>query len=789
MLPSSVRTHLAANHELSPQEPMKLLTSTLFSMLCLTAFAAAAQKPDVLPQKGDLPGFYPFPGTSLAPLVGGSNDCANAAANDAISGPGSFAVNTVGATTGVAPQPVGFSTIKNDVWFYWTATITGVARLETCNSVTVDTKAAAWASNNGTMCPSGTQLAYNDDACALQTRIQWDVTSGTTYFLQLGAFTEGVTYSGTFTLAILTPPTNDSCATPMAIAGNGPFAYDTLLATTGTQGQAEAACLSGGNTGIARDVWFLWTAGTTGAVGVSTCGGTLDTKVAVYPASGCPIAGTAIACNDDFCGAQARPNFSATAGTSYLIQLGADPTNGTTTGSGSFTIVDATPPANDNCTTPTSISGSGPFPYDNMNATTGAQGQTEAPCLSGGQTGIARDVWFLWTAGITGVAGVSTCGGTLDTKVAVYPAGGCPGAGTALACNDDYCGAQARPTFSAVAGTSYLIQLGADPTNATTAGSGSFMVVDTTPPTNDSCATPMIIGGAGPFMFDNTFATTGAEGQAEQLCLNAGTSMITKDLWYRWTPTLSGPVSVSTCNLLTVPPGTTQDSKIAIYAGSGCPVAAAIACNDDAACAASGLNATVMFTATCGQTYMIQVGQYSQTLTVSVAGAFAITESGTSCGPPATPFCFGDGTGLACPCGNSGTAGNGCASSVNAAGGRLTTSGQASISADTLALIGSGMPNSSALYFQGSATLGGGNGSPFGDGLRCAGGSVIRMGTKSNSAGASQYPVGADQPVSIRGLNSAGAFRVYQVWYRNAAVFCTPSTFNLTNGVSVTWGA
>jgi hypothetical protein len=29
--------------------------------------------------------------------------------------------------------------------------------------------------------------------------------------------------------------------------------------------------------------------------------------------------------------------------------------------------------------------------------------------------------------------------------------------------------------------------------------------------------------------------------------------------------------------------------------------------------------------------------------------------------------------------------------------------------------------------------------------------------------------------------------RSYQAWYRNAAAFCTPSTFNLTNGYSVTW--
>jgi hypothetical protein len=29
--------------------------------------------------------------------------------------------------------------------------------------------------------------------------------------------------------------------------------------------------------------------------------------------------------------------------------------------------------------------------------------------------------------------------------------------------------------------------------------------------------------------------------------------------------------------------------------------------------------------------------------------------------------------------------------------------------------------------------------------------------------------------------------RTYQLWYRNAAVFCTTSTFNLTNGIEVSW--
>ncbi len=150
-------------------------------------------------------------------------------------------------------------------------------------------------------------------------------------------------------------------------------------------------------------------------------------------------------------------------------------------------------------------------------------------------------------------------------------------------------------------------------------------------------------------------------------------------------------------------------------------------------------------------------------------------------------YCFGDGSGTACPCGNSGSFGRGCANSLNATGARLATTGSASVGSDTLSLVGDGMPNSSALYFQGSAQQSGGAGSAFGDGLRCAGGSVVRLGTKSNTAGTSSYPTVGDASVSVRGGVSAGDVRTYQVWYRNAAAFCTASTFNLTNGVQITW--
>ena len=164
---------------------------------------------------------------------------------------------------------------------------------------------------------------------------------------------------------------------------------------------------------------------------------------------------------------------------------------------------------------------------------------------------------------------------------------------------------------------------------------------------------------------------------------------------------------------------------------------------------------------------------YNGALRTRIARVHANSPYATYCSGPTIP----------CPCGNVGAAGNGCANSLNSAGARLAASGVASLANDTLALAASGMPNSSALYFQGTTQ----SATAFGDGVRCAAGSTIRLGAKTNAAGASSYPTPGDQPVSVRGAVATSGVRHYQVWYRNAALFCTPSTFNLTNGTSVNW--
>lgn len=151
-------------------------------------------------------------------------------------------------------------------------------------------------------------------------------------------------------------------------------------------------------------------------------------------------------------------------------------------------------------------------------------------------------------------------------------------------------------------------------------------------------------------------------------------------------------------------------------------------------------------------------------------------------------FCGNDGTGLACPCGNESTYGGGagCANSLGT-GGRLVLTGTPSVANDTLLLTGTGMPDGPALYFQGDVAIAGGAGVTFGDGLRCAGGTVVRLATRTNALGTSQVPSGGSSAISLLGGAASGHVRVFQVWYRDAATFCTPAVHDMTNAVRITW--
>lgn len=148
-------------------------------------------------------------------------------------------------------------------------------------------------------------------------------------------------------------------------------------------------------------------------------------------------------------------------------------------------------------------------------------------------------------------------------------------------------------------------------------------------------------------------------------------------------------------------------------------------------------------------------------------------------------FCFGDGSGASCPCGNVGANGHGCANSSGASGARMVGIGSSIAANGDLVLAVSDLPATiPGLFFQGEQNVNGGLGATFGDGLRCAGGPVVRLQVAiSDGSGNAQSSVDL---ASVGGV-LPGDSRTYQFWYRDPNGSPCNGEFNTTNGLALTW--
>jgi hypothetical protein len=94
------------------------------------------------------------------------------------------------------------------------------------------------------------------------------------------------------------------------------------------------------------------------------------------------------------------------------------------------------------------------------------------------------------------------------------------------------------------------------------------------------------------------------------------------------------------------------------------------------------------------------------------------------------------------------------------------------------------VPNQQALYFQGQQALNGGDGIFFGDGLRCAGGGVIRLEVAFADAFGECHTT---TDLIAKGGVQQGDTRYYQLWYRDPSTTVCGSGFNLSHGIEVTF--
>ena len=150
---------------------------------------------------------------------------------------------------------------------------------------------------------------------------------------------------------------------------------------------------------------------------------------------------------------------------------------------------------------------------------------------------------------------------------------------------------------------------------------------------------------------------------------------------------------------------------------------------------------------------------------------------------------------IACPCSNTPSGpGRGCDNSAATGGAVLFASGIAYLSMDSLVFTTNAeKPTASSIVMQGNALLP--NGLVFGQGVRCVGGTLKRLYTKTASGGSITAPLHGDLSVSARSaalgdVISAGQSRWYLVYYRDPNVLggCpSGSTFNATQTARIDW--
>jgi hypothetical protein len=467
-----------------------------------------------------------------------------------------------------------------NIWYCYTATCTGCATISLAGS-SFDTKLAVY---DGCGCyPSaGDLIKSNDDASGQQSEVTVGVKAGSQYLIEVGGFNASAKGPGILNISCnggISEPTNDDCDKAKEIGNVTDLPFSTACATFDGPGHFFTS----------PNLWYLYTAPSSGEVTVSLLGSEFDTALVVYDTGDCyPKQDDIIDENDDFGGfLQSQLTFQAVAGQQYLFEvLGY---NSDEAGDGVLNVSGEEPPPppvsnNNDCYEAMPIGEVTNLPFDTTDAT------LDGPhhCM------YSPNRWYCYTPSCTGEVTVSLAGSSFDTMLAVYDTCDCDDADdTLIECNDDTSESrQSEIVFDAVAGNQYLIEVGG---YGLETGLGLLTVICegvTPPPSKDDCDDAKAIGDVEDQPFDTTDATFDGPG----LC------MTSPNIWYCYTATCTGNVTVSLA-------GSSFDTMLAVYDGCECYPTSSdlIECNDDAG---AGYQSEVTFAAIAGDQYLIEVGGY-----------------------------------------------------------------------------------------------------------------------------------------------------------------------------------
>lgn len=558
-----------------------------------------------------------------------------------------------------------------------------------------------------------------------------------------------------------TVPYNDRCVDAITLAEE--LDFDTSTATP----DGASSC-----SGTGRDVWYLWLPQASGVMELSAFRLASSLVPAISVHSGCPGDSTnELACDDATSGstAGAQLTLPVTAGQAYWIRVaGAAGTSGTgyvRVRGVSGPPIPTQPPLNDTVQTAVEI---GPGEHFGI---TGSQPSTLAAC--GGIGPITSGAFYTYTPLTSGPVSAGTCGTAGATSIVGIFEGA-----TLVSCAFyESCLTEKSIAFwDAVAGTTYTIRVG----NFWGPLEESFRLELTGPPSvHASCATAP----------SQPIGTRWIDlGRSPSSGASTCDTVPDSDWFAAVTAPGDGVLTVSTCgshDALVQDAG--PDTRLSLHRSCPADASTELVCSDASAVCGDDTgvlaDARISWPVTAGETLVVRVTRdpaSSRTQPIALTIAW----------DPSELVCAGDGSGSACPCGNSGLPRHGCENSAGSGGALLGSTGSASVALDSLTLHARGAtPMGIALYFQGTSSLGAGQ--PFGDGLRCVGGQTVRLGLRASLAGTSSFGAAdgaATSVASAGGLPASGGERFYQVWYRDALAFCSGATFNLSNGLRVVWG-
>ncbi|RSM50839.1 hypothetical protein DMA12_01465 [Amycolatopsis balhimycina DSM 5908] len=254
-------------------------------------------------------------------------------------------------------------------------------------------------------------------------------------------------------------PSNDDVANAASLVGvSGQYAPSLNNSSASAEPGEPAHYVNGQIVRPANhSVWFKWTAHATAEAVFRSQGSKFDTVLAVYQQFGSGFSGLVqMGSNDDTDFAeghslQSQVSFVASQGQEYLIAV--DSYNSTNTGGVTLTWT-----GNDDFHGAQPLSG--PLPGSNSIVGLSNEGAThEIQERAHAGDPATHSVWFAWQAPRTGMATFESTLDKYDTQLAVYTGDNVAALNLVTENDNTPSGRQARVTFPAVAGTTYMIAL------------------------------------------------------------------------------------------------------------------------------------------------------------------------------------------------------------------------------------------------------------------------------------------------------------------------------------------